>query len=71
MKKIFKIFNAIAAITLFIFAMAVDSSDIAIKICFLLAGYLFLYNFRRDILWVVYKVLEFFVDAFKELMQKR
>lgn len=70
MKRTFKIINVIVAIVFFVSAMAVDTSDVAIKVCFISAGYLFLYTFRRDIMRAVFKVFEFSVEALKESISK-
>lgn len=63
MKRMFKIINVIAAIVFFVFAMAVDTSDLAIKLCLITGGYLFLYMYGKEI---VIAVVNFIASAMKE-----
>lgn len=63
MKKLFKFINIIVAIIALVSAMAVDTSDIAMKVCLISAGYLFLYMCGKDI---VKAVISFVSAAMKE-----
>ena len=64
MKRFFKVINIIAAITYFVFAMALDSdSNIPITICAITSGWLFIYLCGKDI---AIAVIDYIVAAFKE-----
>lgn len=67
MKKVVTIINCIAVAVLIISGLCLDSSDTAMRLCLVSTAYLSLYNLRWEIAKVIYKVIRFYVDAFKEV----
>lgn len=65
MKIFFMHINIIATLAMVISGLCLES-DISMKICLISAVYLALYTFRRELMGGIYKVICFYIDAFKE-----
>lgn len=70
MKIFFMHINIIAVITLVISGLCLES-DIALKLFVISTAYIALYTFRREYMRAIYKVVCFYVDAFRTAGGKR
>ena len=64
MKILFMHINIIAVAVLIISGLCLES-DVALKMCLISTAYLALYSFRRELMCGVYKVICFYVEAFR------
>ena len=71
MKILFYHINIIAALVMIISGLCLDSSDLAIRLCLISTVYLVLYSFRLEIMYCIYKVICFYIDAFRTAGGKR
>lgn len=71
MKIFFYHINIIAVAAMIISGLCLDSSDLAIKACLISTAYLALYTFRRELMRAIYKVVCFYIDAFRTAGGKR
>ena len=65
MKILFMHINIIATAVLIISGLCLES-DVALKLCLISTAYIALYTFRHELMRAIYKVICFYVDAFKE-----
>ena len=70
MKIFFMHINILAVLTLVISGLCLES-DIALKLCLISTAYLALYKFRHELMRAIYKVVCFYVDAFRAAGGKR
>ena len=70
MKILFMHINIVATLVLVISGLCLES-DVALKMCLVSTAYLALYSFRRELMCGVYKVICFYIEAFKNAGGKR
>lgn len=64
MKIFFMHINIIAVAVMIISGLCLES-DIALKLFVISTAYLALYSFRRELMRAIYKVICFYIDAFR------
>lgn len=70
MKILFMHINIIAVAVMIISGLCLES-DVALKMCLISTAYIALYTFRRELMYGIYKVVCFYVDAFRTAGGKR
>lgn len=70
MKIFFMHINIIATLVMIISGLCLES-DIALKLLVISTAYIALYTFRLELMYGIYKVICFYIDAFRSAGGKR